>query len=115
MGSDYGVPTTTELDEMYESLKNWDRWGPGDQRGALNHLTDARRAVAATLVRSGESVSLGRDLGTVPTPENPHPAHHHMLASGDARDSTGIPGYEGSRDYIGTDVHGLGVTHIDAL
>ncbi len=115
MGSDYGVPTTTELDEMYESLKNWDRWGPGDQRGALNHLTDARRAVAATLVRSGESVSLGRDLGTVPTPENPHPAHHHMLASGDARDSNGIPGYEAARDHIALDVHGLFTTHVDAL
>ena len=41
-------------------------------------------------------------------PENPFPAHHHMLASGDARDSNGIPGYEATRDYVGTDVHGLG-------
>ena len=31
---------------MYESLKNWGRWGADDQRGALNHLTDARRAAA---------------------------------------------------------------------
>ena len=38
-----------------------------------------------------------------------------MLASGDARDSNGIPGYEASRDYIGTDVHGMGITHLDAL
>jgi kynurenine formamidase len=38
-----------------------------------------------------------------------------MLASGDARDSNGIPGYEASRDYIGTEVHGLGITHLDAL
>jgi kynurenine formamidase len=38
-----------------------------------------------------------------------------MLAAGDARDSNGIPGYEAARDYIGSDVHGLGVTHVDAL
>src|SRR5690606_7287928 len=47
--------------------------------------------------------------------ENPRPAHHHMLASGDARDSNGIPGYEAARDYVGLDVHGLYTTHVDAL
>ena len=51
--SDYEVPTTEELDAMYESLKNWGRWGADDQRGALNHLTDDRRAAAAGLVRRG--------------------------------------------------------------
>ena len=38
-----------------------------------------------------------------------------MLTAGDARDNTGQPGYEASRDYIGSHVHGLGITHIDAL
>jgi kynurenine formamidase len=66
-------------------------------------------------VRSGLSVSLAHDLPKVPSVENPLPCHHHMLASGDALDSNGIPGYEATRDYVGTDVHGLGTTHIDAL
>src|SRR5580698_9172338 len=100
---------------MYESLKNWGRWGPGDQRGALNLLTDECRAAASGLVQSGESISLARDLGTEPTPENPRPAQHHMLASGDARDSSGIPGYEAARDHLALDVHGLSTTHVDAL
>jgi kynurenine formamidase len=100
---------------MYESLKNWGRWGPDDERGTLNHLTEARRAAASRLVRSGESISLGRDLGTEPSPENPWPAQHHMLASGDARDSSGIPGYEAARDHVALDVHGLFTTHVDAL
>ena len=39
MGTEYDVPTTEALDAMYESLKNWGRWGADDQRGALNHLT----------------------------------------------------------------------------
>jgi kynurenine formamidase len=111
----FDVPTTETLDAMYESLKNWDRWGADDQHGALNHLTDRRRAAAAALVRSGESISLAHDLGTEPSAENPHPAHHHMLASGDARDSTGIAGYEAARDHLALDIHGLFTTHVDAL
>jgi len=109
------VPTEAELDELYRSLSNWARWGADDERGTLNHLTPEHRAAAAAGVVDGVTVSLAHDLGTTPSPEHPYPAHHHMLASGDARDSNGIPGYEAARDYVGTDVHGLGVTHIDAL
>ncbi len=115
MATDYPVPTTAELDRLYQSLRNWDRWGAGDERGALNHLTAPRRAAAAALVRDGLTVSLGRNLGTDPSPENPNPAHHHMLAAGDARDSSGIAGYEAARDYVGLDIHGLYTTHVDAL
>ncbi|MCU1374458.1 MAG: Cyclase [Actinomycetia bacterium] len=115
MATEYEVPTTAELDALYEQLKNWGRWGADDQRGALNHLTDDRRAAAAALVRSGRSISLAHNLGTEPTPENPNPADHHMLASGDARDANGIPGYEAARDHVGFDVHGLYTTHVDAL
>ncbi len=115
MASKFGVPTTAHLDAMYETLKNWDRWGPDDQRGMLNHLTDARRASAAGLVQSGECVSLGHDLATEPRPEHPNPVQHHMLASGDARDANGIPGYEAARDHLALDVHGLLTTHVDAL
>ena len=38
-----------------------------------------------------------------------------MLAAGDARDSSGIAGYEAARDYVGLDIHGLYTTHVDAL
>jgi kynurenine formamidase len=115
MGSDHEVPTTADLDRMFETLKNWDRWGADDQRGALNHLTGARRAAAAATVSLGESISLAYDLATEPLPEHPHPVQHHMLASGDARDSNGIAGYEAARDHLALDVHGLHTTHVDAL
>ena len=115
MGSTYEIPTTEALDTLYESLKNWDRWGSDDQRGALNYLTDAHRAMAAALVRTGETISLAHDLGTEPSAENLHPAQHHMLASGDARETPGIPGYEAARDHIALDIHGLYTTHVDAL
>jgi kynurenine formamidase len=115
MARDYDVPTTSELDLMFEQLKNWGRWGDDDERGALNHLTEERRKMATALVVSGESISLAHDLGTDPLPENPHPVQHHMLASSDARESSGIPGYEAARDHLALDVHGLHTTHVDAL
>jgi kynurenine formamidase len=115
MGSEFNVPSTEELDDMFESLKNWGRWGEDDQRGALNHLTDADRVRAMGLVKTGESISLAHDLATEPLPEHPHPVLHHMLASGDARDSSGIEGYEAARDHLALDVHGLWTTHVDAL
>lgn len=109
------VPTEAELDTCYDGLSNWGRWGATDERGMLNHLVPEHRVAAAALVLDGIGISLAHDLGTIPSAENPYPAHHHMLAAGDARDDSGIPGYEASRDYVGAHVHGLGVTHIDAL
>ncbi len=109
------IPSEAELDERFDALSNWGRWGDDDERGMLNHLRDEHRAAAAATVQDGFGVSLAHDLGVVPSAENPYPAQHHMLAAGDARDDDGIPGYEASRDYVGAHVHGLGVTHIDAL
>jgi kynurenine formamidase len=115
MSTEYDVPTTGQLDAMYESLKNWGRWGADDELGMLHHLTDDRRVSATRLVVTGESISLAHDLATEPLPEHPHPVQHHMLAAGDARDSSGIPGYEASHDHLALDLHGLWTTHVDAL
>jgi kynurenine formamidase len=110
-------PTEAELDALWDACTgaNWGRWGADDELGTLNHLTAEYRRRAAALVIDGVTTSLAHDLGVDPTPECPFPAHHHMLAAGDSRENTGIPGYEASRDYVGTQVHGLGITHVDAL
>jgi kynurenine formamidase len=115
MATEFPIPTTEALDSMFTSLTNWKRWGVDDQRGALNFLTDDHRVAAAQLVTTGESVSLAHDLATAPMPEGQNPVQHHMLASGDARDSNGIAGYEAARDHLALDVHGLWTTHVDAL
>ena len=115
MASEYAVPTTEELDALFEELSNWTRWGPDDERGTLHFLTDERRSSAAALVSTGQSMSLAHDLATEPMPDHPHPVQHHMLASGDARDSNGIAGYEAARDHLALDIHGLWTTHVDAL
>ena len=37
------------LDELFEEVKNWGRWGPEDQRGALNWITNERRVSVIAL------------------------------------------------------------------
>lgn len=107
--------TEQDLDRLWSELSNWGRWGADDERGTLNLLTEAHRAHAATLVRDGVTVSLARNLAVDPAPEMPHPVQHHMITSGDALDRQGIPGYQGTGDFLGAHVHGLGISHVDAL
>jgi kynurenine formamidase len=110
------LPSAEEVARIFESVKNWGRWGPDDELGALNHLGPVQRARAAATVRDGLSVGLGLPLPVRPSPEVTFPAQHHMIAAGDACGSCGLPpGYQASSDYIGTNVHDFGVTHIDAL
>ena len=108
------LPTAAEMEALYAEVSNWGRWGD-DDRGTLALVTAEHRAAAAALVRTGTSVSLAHDLSTEPTVETPQPAQHQMLACGDHRTVPGIDGYEASRDFIGTEVHGMGVSHLDAL
>jgi kynurenine formamidase len=108
-------PTEQELDRLYDEVRTWGRWGADDEGGTLAYLTPQRRTRAAALVQTGETFSLAHDLALAPNAEQPFPSQHHMLASGDALETSGIPGYEATRDYVGTDVHGLGTTHLDAL
>jgi kynurenine formamidase len=108
------LPTGDEMEALYESTKSWGRWGD-DDRGAVVLVTPERRIAAAGLVRTGRTISLAHDLTTEANEETPRPAEHRMLASGDDRESPNLPGYEATRDFVGTDVHGMGVTHLDAL
>ncbi len=103
------------MEGAFLALRNWGRWGPDDELGTLNLLDAASRRRGAATVVDGHSVSLAHDLAVAPNAENPFPVHHHMVAAGDARENTGLPGYEASRDYVGCHVHGLGITHVDAL
>jgi kynurenine formamidase len=104
--------TTAQIVELLESVSNWGRWGADDQRGALNFISNAKRAAAARLVQSGESVSLSLPLATRPSRDNPRPVSHMMIRSGEA----GHPlGSWGCADYFAIEPHGLATTHLDAL
>jgi len=107
------LPNAAAMRALFEDVKNWGRW-PGD-RGALSLLTPEHSVAAAGLVRSGVTVSLAHDLRPAPTADAGHPIVHEMLADGVRRSEASIDGYEASRDRLTADVHGMEVTHIDAL
>jgi len=107
--------TPEALERLFESVKNWGRWGPDDERGALNYITNEKRVAAARLVRDGEAVSCSLEFPVLPGPDNPTPAQHHMVMAGDAPEASGVPHLETALDYIGIAFHGMATSHIDAL
>ena len=60
-----GQSTFTKADypRWIEELSNWGRWGDSDEIGALNLVTPEKIKEAASLVKSGVSVSLAQMLG----------------------------------------------------
>jgi kynurenine formamidase len=111
-------PVSAErMREIFESVKSWGRWGAEDQAGALNLITLEKRRGAAALVRTGEAVSLARELPVRPSVENPSPALHMMVVAGDScgPEAHGVEGLETTMDFVGVAFHGMAVSHIDAL
>jgi kynurenine formamidase len=100
-----------EFEHLFEAVKNWGRWGPDDDRGALNYITPAGTRAAMALVRSGQTVSLSAPLDTAAGPDNPRPVLHFM--TGVATASTDQPRFNG--DFVGVECHGDAHSHIDAL
>jgi kynurenine formamidase len=104
--------TTEQIASLMEQISNWGRWGKDDQRGALNFITNEKRAAAARLVQSGQPISLALPLATRPARDNPVPVTHLMVRSG----FPGHPlGSAGCADYFAIEPHGLATTHLDAL
>lgn len=105
------VPTTEELAAFLEERPNHHRWGPDDQRGALNLITTERILAAVATVQLGETISMARPIAVKPARNNPKPAHHYMMDW--IRESD--PRAGSLTDYIGMAYHGQAYTHLDAL
>lgn len=106
--------TPAHMRSVFESVKNWGRWGKDDESGALNLITPSKRREAAQAVRQGVAVSCARELAVQPAADNPHPALHMMIRGGDDCVLPGI-GLETTMDFVGVAFHGMATTHIDAL
>ena len=91
-----------EFDELFQSVKNWGRWGADDQLGAANLVTDAKRRQAAALVKTGLTVSLAHNPITEPADDNASPFEHTM--------NRGF-----TTDTYRVSYHGYAHSHIDAL
>jgi len=108
-----GMMSREEFDHLFNEVKNWGRWGPDDDHGTLNYITPSTIRAAASLVRSGRSVSLAIPINKVAGPDNPNPAVHLMTQTYDAKLPTGEPRI--AMDYLACACHGDSHTHIDAL
>ena len=102
-----------EFERIFESVKNWGRWGPDDQLGTLNLITPEHVRAAAGLVRSGRRVSMAIPINTTAGPDNPNPAIHFVTQGHDI--DIGSGGLRFGLDFLGMACHGDCHTHIDAL
>ncbi len=102
-----------DFEAMFESVKNWGRWGADDERGTLNYITPEHIKQAAMLVTSGRTVSMAIPINKVAGPDNPHPAIHYMTQNHDIPVGESKLGF--AMDFLGMECHGDCHTHIDAL
>ncbi len=102
-----------EFEELFQTVCNWGRWGPDDERGTLNYIRPEHVRRAAALVRAGRSVSMAVPINTVAGPDNAHPALHYMVQAFDVHSDLGEPQF--SMDFLASECHGDCHTHIDAL
>ena len=91
-----------EFDQMFNQVKNWGRWGPTDQLGAANLITEAVRKKAYTLAKLGVVVGLGHPPLTEMAPDNAQPWEHVMNR-----------GFSTDTDKVS--FHGFAHSHIDSL
>jgi kynurenine formamidase len=95
--------TAEEFDAYFKQVSNWNRWGPADELGAANLITDAKRKQAASLVRIGTAVGLAHSPLTTKEVDNASPFEHTMNK----------PGF--SMDTYRVSYHGYAHSHLDAL
>lgn len=98
------------------SKEAWQRWGTDDERGALNLIGPAQVSRAATLVRTGQVVSLAQPLSPyMPAPKHRAGIQHFMGRDGGdyAADARRPGGFQFAEDTVVMPLH-IG-THIDAL
>lgn len=96
--------------EYLAEHRTWDRYGADDQRGAANLVTPERRRAAFSLIRSGRTISLSREL------EQPRDGAIGFFSNEVFRS----PQFGGAlmrtaEDSLELRHHGNGITHLDAL
>src|SRR5262245_49627515 len=68
-------------------LRNWDKWGPADERGTLNYITPEAIANAARLVKRGVVFSLAIPFNAkgpqINQPRRFNPIHRMMITGPD--------------------------------
>jgi kynurenine formamidase len=108
-----GHVSKAEFERLFQTVCNWGRWGPDDEKGTLNYIQPEHVRRAVGLVRVGRSVSMAVPINKVAGPDNPRPATHYMVQNFDIHSDLGEPQF--STDFLASECHGDCHTHIDAL
>ena len=98
------------------SANVWNKWGPDDERGALNYIGAAQVRRATALVRSGEVLRIAQLLSSkTPVPSHRCGLQHFMGRDGGdyAAGAKRPGGFQFAEDTVVMPLH-IG-THIDAL
>jgi kynurenine formamidase len=97
-----------------EEPTNWGRWGPDDERGAANLLTDEAVLAACSAPRSGKVYNLGIELKPgAPVAGNRISPVHLMSSDGGDYAALGRDDWGTADDYLF--LASGGTSHIDAL
>ena len=112
------TPTADEVYGYFDTLSNWGRWGDDDRLGTLNTITPDTRREAASLIRTGEVVSLSRDID----PANPDPLGsglavvQRFMGIGEVSHHTGkgVVRFDAVTEHVAIAAHGSN-THLDGL
>jgi kynurenine formamidase len=92
-------------DALFAECSNAGRWGEDDERGTLNFITSRAVLAAVGAVRTGEVISLARQL-TPQLPGHPGAAVTLTVWSGSGHDAL---------DTAAITPHGFEITHLDAV
>jgi kynurenine formamidase len=98
---------------LCDRLRGTSPWGPADRLGALNNISSAMVAAAASDVRRGRAVSLAAPIESTVALDNPDPALHQMTNVAD--NPACASGLSFATDRLALNIHGNADSHIDAL
>jgi hypothetical protein len=105
--------TPAQLLAWEKELSNWGRWGPNDQRGTLNLITQAKSLAALRLAKEGISASLHHFVEPKTTIDNNNMNVEFKHWNTTVDPKSGKP--QGALDAITFAIHDGGDTHMDAL
>ncbi len=107
----HGQTSSTVTPDDYKrwrtELRNWGRWGPNDQKGTANLITEKKVLEAARLVRNGIVVSMS---GPVPQAEAADVGPNQVF-----KRTTNAIGPNTTTDTYSVSYHGLSTGHTDAF
>ena len=103
--------TLATLERWETELSNWGRWGPDDQRGALNLITPEKTVAATRLVQDGVTVTVAHfvNLEDAMDSGNFAPTEHRMTSFNPRT------GTYGALDAMNFSLHDGQLAHMDAL